>query len=73
VGKSRTGRVPSGPAIQHDARGENRRRALILLSVFGAAAGLSGQAHGVITLGDAVDFGIVAGPNTHSMQFSNSI
>jgi hypothetical protein len=30
-------------------------------------------ANALINLGDAVDFGVIAGPNTKSIQFSNSV
>jgi hypothetical protein len=47
-------------------------KSVTLLSLLGASVALSSQARADIVLGVAADFGVIAGPNTTSMQFSNS-
>jgi len=47
-------------------------KSIILLSAFCASVALSTQARASYVLGVAANYGIIAGPNTTSMQFSNS-
>jgi hypothetical protein len=48
-------------------------KSIMVLSVFSASVALSTQARaGTIDLGEAAFYGAIAGPNTHSMQFSNA-
>ncbi len=48
------------------------RKRLILLAAFTASVAPSAQAHAGFVLGEAANYGIIAGPNTKSMQFSNA-
>jgi hypothetical protein len=45
---------------------------LILFAAFGVSVVLSAQARADFEIGAAANYGIIAGPNTTSMQFSNS-
>jgi hypothetical protein len=47
-------------------------KSAILLSALCATVGLSTQARASFVLGEAAFFGIIAGPDTHSMQFNSS-